>query len=98
MFKTLRGKLLFGVISSIVIINIIFTSFIMFFLQNKLKKDIIAEISNIKKFAISNIKQNEVTGESKWKSLKNISTITNSYVSLANEQGKIDELINIPID
>ena len=72
MFKTLRSKLLFGTIISVVVINIIFTIFIALFLENTLRTDIIKEITNIKSFSINTINQNELIGESKGKSLNSI--------------------------
>ena len=88
MFKTLRSKLLFGTIISVVVINIIFTIFIALFLENTLRTDIIKEITNIKSFSINTINQNELIGESKWKSLNSIKGLTNSYVSMINDKGE----------
>lgn len=97
MFKTLRSKLLFGTIISVVVINIIFTIFIALFLENTLRTDIINEITNIKKFSIKTINQNELIGESKWKSLNSIKGLTNSYVSMINDKGETNEYISVAI-
>lgn len=97
MFKTLRSKLLFGTIISVIIINIIFTIFIALFLENTLRTDIINEITNIKKFSINTINQNELIGESKWKSLNSIKGLTNSYVSMINDKGETNEYISVAI-
>lgn len=97
MFKTLRSKLLFGTIISVVVINIIFTIFIALFLENTLRTDIINEITNIKKFSINTINQNELIGESKWKSLNSIKGLTNSYVSMINDKGETNEYISVAI-
>lgn len=97
MFKTLRSKLLFRTIISVVIINIIFTIFIALFLENTLRTDIINEITNIKKFSIKTINQNELIGESKWKSLNSIKGLTNSYVSMINDKGETNEYISVAI-
>lgn len=97
MFKTLRSKLLFGTIISVLIINIIFTIFIALFLENTLRADIINEITNIKKFSIKTINQNELIGESKWKSLNSIKGLTNSYVSMINDKGETNEYISVAI-
>ncbi len=97
MFKTLRSKLLFGTIISVVLINIIFTIFIELFLENTLRSDIIEEITNIKKFSINTINQNEIIGESKWKSLNSIKGLTNSYVSMLNDKGEVNEYISVAI-
>lgn len=97
MFKTLRSKLLFGTIISILVINIIFTIFIALFLENTLRTDIINEITNIKKFSIKTINQNELIGESKWKSLNSIKGLTNSYVSMTNNKGEINEYVSVVI-
>ena len=97
MFKTLRSKLLFGTIISILVINIIFTIFIALFLENTLRTDIINEITNIKNFAIKTINQNELIGESKWKSLNSIKGLTNSYVSMINDNGEINEYVSVVI-
>ena len=97
MFKTLRSKLLFGTIISVVVINIIFTIFIALFLENTLRADIINEITNIKKFSIKTINQNELIGESKWKSLNSIKGLTNSYVSMINDKGETNEYISVAI-
>lgn len=97
MFKTLRSKLLFGTIISVIIINIIFTIFIALFLENTLRTDIINEITNIKKFSIKTINQNELIGESKWKSLNSIKGLTNSYVSMINDKGETNEYISVAI-
>lgn len=97
MFKTLRSKLLFGTIISVVVINIIFTIFIALFLENTLRTDIINEITNIKKFSIKTINENELIGESKWKSLNSIKGLTNSYVSMINDKGETNEYISVAI-
>ena len=97
LFKTLRSKLLFGTIISVLIINIIFTIFIALFLENTLRADIINEITNIKKFSIKTINQNELIGESKWKSLNSIKGLTNSYVSMINDKGETNEYISVAI-
>lgn len=97
MFKTLRSKLLFGTIISVLVINIIFTIFIALFLENTLRNDIINEITNIKSFAINTINQNELIGESKWKSLNSIKGLTNSYVSMINDKGEINEYVSVVI-
>ncbi|MDO5779606.1 MAG: HAMP domain-containing sensor histidine kinase [Clostridium sp.] len=97
MFKTLRSKLLFGTIISVIIINIIFTIFIALFLENTLRTDIINEITNIKKFSIKTINENELIGESKWKSLNSIKGLTNSYVSMINDKGETNEYISVAI-
>ena len=97
MFKTLRSKLLFGTIISVVVINIIFTIFIAIFLENTLRNDIIKEITNIKSFSINTINQNEIIGESKWKSLNSIKELTNSYVSMINNKGEINEYVSVVI-
>ena len=97
MFKTLRSKLLFRTIISVVIINIIFTIFIALFLENTLRTDIINEITNIKKFSIKTINENELIGESKWKSLNSIKGLTNSYVSMINDKGETNEYISVAI-
>lgn len=97
MFKTLRSKLLFGTIISVVVINIIFTIFIALFLENTLRTDIIKEITNIKSFSINTINQNELIGESKWKSLNSIKGLTNSYVSMINDKGEINEYVSVVI-
>lgn len=97
MFKTLRSKLLFGTIISVLVINIIFTIFIALFLENTLRNDIINEITNIKNFAINTINQNELIGESKWKSLNSIKGLTNSYVSMINDNGEINEYVSVVI-
>ena len=97
MFKTLRSKLLFGTIISVIVINIIFTIFIALFLENTLRTDIINEITNIKNFAIKTINQNELIGESKWKSLNSIKGLTNSYVSMINDNGEINEYVSVVI-
>ncbi|MEN8076710.1 HAMP domain-containing sensor histidine kinase [Clostridioides difficile] len=97
MFKTLRSKLLFGTIISVIVINIIFTIFIALFLENTLRNDIINEITNIKSFAINTINQNELIGESKWKSLNSIKGLTNSYVSIINDKGEINEYVSVVI-
>lgn len=97
MFKTLRSKLLFGTIISVVVINIIFTIFIALFLENTLRTDIIKEITNIKSFSINIINQNELIGESKWKSLNSIKELTNSYVSMINDKGEINEYVSVVI-
>ena len=97
MFKTIRRKLLFGTIISVVVINIIFTIFIALFLENTLRSDIIEEITNIKKFSINIINQNEIIGESKWKSLNSIKGLTNSYVSMLNGKGEVNEYVSIVI-
>lgn len=97
MFKTLRSKLLFGTIISVLVINIIFTIFITLFLENTLRSDIIEEITNIKKFSINIINQNEIIGESKWKSLNSIKGLTNSYVSMLNNRGEVNEYVSVVI-
>ena len=97
MFKTLRSKLLFGTIVSVVLINLVFTIFIALFLENTLRSDIINEITNIKKFSINTINQNELIGESKWKSLNSIKELTNSYVSMINDKGEINEFVSVLI-
>ena len=97
MFKTLRSKLLFGTIVSVVLINLVFTIFIALFLENTLRSDIINEITNIKKFSINIINQNELIGESKWKSLNSIKGLTNSYVSMINDKGETNEYISVAI-
>ena len=97
MFKTLRSKLLFGTIISVVVINIIFTIFIAIFLENTLRNDVIKEITNIKSFSINTINQNEIIGESKWKSLNSIKELTNSYVSMINDKGEINEFVSVLI-
>ena len=67
LFNTLKGKLLFGIISSIVLINLIFTVFVAGFLENTLKDDIILEMEKVKNFSLDSIKQGKVTEESLWK-------------------------------
>ena len=47
LFKTLRGKLLFGSISSVILINIVFTIFISVFSEDTLRSNIIDEITNV---------------------------------------------------
>ena len=69
LFNTLKGKLLFGIISSIVLINLIFTVFVAGFLENTLKDDIILEMEKVKNFSLDSIKQGKVTEESLWKIL-----------------------------
>lgn len=98
MFKTLRSKLLFGTIISVVVINIIFTISIALFLENTLRDNIINEITNIKKFSIKTINQNELIGETKWKSLNSIKGLTNSYVSMINDKGEINEYVSVVIN
>jgi len=89
--------LLFGTIVSVVLINLVFTIFIALFLENTLRSDIINEITNIKKFSINTINQNELIGESKWKSLNSIKELTNSYVSMINDKGEINEFVSVLI-
>lgn len=89
--------MLFGTIVSVVLINLVFTIFIALFLENTLRSDIINEITNIKKFSINTINQNELIGESKWKSLNSIKELTNSYVSMINDKGEINEFVSVLI-
>ena len=67
------------------------------YLKNTLRSDIINEITNIKKFSINTINQYELIGESKWKSLNSIKELTNSYVSMINDKGEINEFVSVLI-
>lgn len=95
LFKTLRGKLLFGSISSVILINIVFTIFISVFLEDTLRSNIIDEITNVRKFAVNAIKRTEITGESKWNILNNINDASNLYVSIVNKEGEICENVGL---
>lgn len=95
LFKTLRGKLLFGSISSVILINIVFTIFISVFLEDTLRSNIIDEITNVRKFAVNAIKRAEITGESKWSILNNINDASDLYVSIVNKEGEICENVGL---
>lgn len=95
---TIKGKILFGVISVIIIVNIIFTAFIASFLDNNFKKDIIKEMNGIKTISINTIKINEVMEEPIWKSLATIKESAEAYVSIANKEGKITQFTGEVID
>ena len=95
LFKTLRGKLLFGSISSVILINIVFTIFISVFLEDTLRSNIIDEITNVRNFAVNAIKRTEITGESKWNILNNINDASNLYVSIVNKEGEICENVGL---
>ncbi|WP_411170607.1 histidine kinase dimerization/phospho-acceptor domain-containing protein [Clostridium sp. MB05] len=93
MNKTLRGKLLIGTIISVVTINIIFTIFISLFLDKSFKNDIIEEMNRIKLTSLNIIRQNEIMGEPIWKALSPINEITQGYVSIADDNGNINQSV-----
>ncbi|MCE9655204.1 MAG: HAMP domain-containing sensor histidine kinase [Clostridium celatum] len=93
LFNTLKGKLLFGIISSIVLINLIFTVFVAGFLENTLKDDIILEMEKVKNFSLDSIKQGKVTEESLWKILTIIQGLSDSYVAIANKNMEIEVFV-----
>lgn len=86
MFKTIKGKILFYTILAVVSINIVFTAFIAYSLNKTFKTDIINEMFKVKEVSLSTIKRNKVVEEPLWKTLKSIKELSNSYVSIANNE------------
>lgn len=93
MNKTLRGKLLIGTIVSVIAINIIFTIFISLFLDKSFKKDIVEEMNKIKLTSLNIIRQNEIMEEPIWKALSPINEITQGYVTIADDNGNINQSV-----
>jgi signal transduction histidine kinase len=91
--KTLRGKLLIGTIVSVIAINIIFTIFISLFLDKSFKKDIVEEMNKIKLTSLNIIRQNEIMEEPIWKALSPINEITQGYVTIADDNGNINQSV-----
>ncbi|MGL5381613.1 HAMP domain-containing sensor histidine kinase, partial [Clostridium sp.] len=98
LFKTIKGKILFYTILAVVSINIVFTAFITYSLNKTFKTDIINEMSKVKEVSLSTIKRNKVVEEPLWKTLKSIKEISNSYVSIANNEDVIFQFTGNQLD
>lgn len=98
MFKTIKGKILFYTILAVVSINIVFTAFITYSLNKTFKTDIINEMFKVKEVSLSTIKRNKVVQEPLWKTLKSIKEISNSYVSIANNEDIIFQFTGNQLD
>lgn len=98
MFKTIKGKILFYTILAVVSINIVFTAFITYSLNKTFKTDIINEMFKVKEVSLSTIKRNKVVEEPLWKTLKSIKELSNSYVSIANNEDIIFQFTGNQLD
>ncbi|WP_300381870.1 HAMP domain-containing sensor histidine kinase [Clostridium sp.] len=93
MKKSISNRLLYICVSTILIINCIFVISLSLFQNENIKKEIENEIVVFKDNSLIIINNNSILEEPLWKTLHSIYKLTNSYVTITDEDNKIVQSI-----
>lgn len=93
MKKSISNRLLFICVTTILSINCIFIIFLSIFQNENLKTEIENEMVVFKDNSLIVVSNNNILEEPLWKTLYNIYKLTNSYVTITDQENKIIQSI-----